>query len=278
MSDFTPGFVFDEPAHLYHRRALDVATNSGLKVLRTKTPAHYKAWVEGLSGDEPETPALRVGRIVHAAILEPDRFAKDFVVAPDFGDLRSSTNRKARDEWLAGLGPGVTMVKPEELMLAQAMRESVLAHPTARLVIEGGRPEVSMRWIDERTGIKCKARADWWNEQLEFAMDLKTTTDASPSGFGRAVAQHGYNVQHAHYADGFRTLGRPIRNYLIVAVEKEPPYAVAVYHIDAAAEERGFQLLHRSMDALAECLSSGRWPAYSDTIQPLTIPGWAFSD
>lgn len=284
MENFNPGIHPDVPFRAYLKRQLDVANNSGLKLIDSRTPAHYKQWVE--DGNKPKTMEeqlkedrhFRVGRIVHSAILEPDTFNDDYVLMPDFGAMQSSTNRKIRDEWLASLPPGTSIVKQDEKDLAMAMREAVLKHKTARLIIEGGKPEVTMNWIDDRTGLKCKARADWWNEELGFAMDLKTTQDASPGEFGRSVASFGYNRQHCHYADGFRILQRPIRNYLILAVEKEAPHCVAVYHIDAAAEERGFQLLHRSMDKLARCVETNQWPAYSQDISIITMPGWAFSD
>lgn len=284
MQQFSPGIRLDVPASEYHHRALDIANNSGLKLIDSKTPAHFRQWVE--DGNKPKTieeqfkehQALRVGRIVHSAILEPDTFDNDYLLMPDFGPMQSPKNRETRDQWLRSLPPGTSIVKQDEKDLAMAMREAVLRHKTARLIIEGGKPEVTMNWIDDRTGLKCKARADWWNEELGFAMDLKTTADASPGEFGRSVAVYGYNRQHCMYADGFRILGRPIRNYLILAVEKEKPHCVAVYHIDTSAEERGFQLLHRSMDKLARCVETNQWPGYSEDIAILTMPGWAFSD
>lgn len=284
MDNWTPGIFEDVPANEYHRTILGEANNGGLKIIDERTPAHYKAWVE--DRNQPKTPAeefkeqqhFRVGRIVHSAILEPDKFDSDYILMPDFGPMQSSKNREARDQWLASLPPGTSIVKQEEKDLAMAMREAVLRHKTARLVIEGGKPEVTLRWQDERTGLRCKARADWWNEEMGFAMDLKSTADASPMEFGRSAAKYGYHRQHCHYADGFRQLGSPIRHYLLLAVEKDAPHCVGLYHLDAAAEERGFQLLHRSMDKMAMCLKAGIWPAYSDNIEPMTLPGWAYSD
>lgn len=278
------GIFHDEPASTYHQRVLGEANNSGLKVIDERTPAHYKQWIE--EGNTPKTAEevykeqqhFRIGRIVHSAILEPESFDVDYLLMPDFGAMQSSTNRKTRDDWLRSLPDGTSIVKPGEKALAIAMRESILRHPTARLVIERGKAEVTLRWIDERTGLPCKARADWWSEEHGFAMDLKTTEDASPIEFGRSVAKYGYMRQHCHYSEGFRQLSAPIRNYLILPVEKSLPHATAVYHLDAAAEERGFQLLNRSMDKLASCVATNEWPAYSSNIEALTLPGWAYSD
>jgi len=284
MHDNPVGILEGVPASNYHCAVLGEASNSALKIIDERTPAHYRHWVE--EQNKPKTAEqefkeqqhFRIGRIVHSAILEPDSFDDDYLLMPDFGPMQSSKNRETRDAWLATLPPGTSIVKQEERDLALAMREAVLRHKTARLVIEGGKPEVTLRWQDERTGLRCKARADWWNAELSFAMDLKTTTDASPAEFGRSIAKYGYHRQHAFYSDGFRTLGAPIRHYLLLAVERDPPHAVGLYHIDAAAEERGFVIAHRAMDKMAACLKAGKWPAYSDNIEALTLPGWAYSD
>lgn len=279
MDNWTPGFFPGEEEDVYHQRTLGEASNSALKILRDSTPAHYHAWAthnDTVLGDEAkeETPAQFFGKAAHMAILQPSLFDSTYIEMPKFAGKGSVA---AKEAFIAE-HPGARFIKPQQLARIRGMVKSVLSHKTARLIIENGQSEVSMRWRDSRTGLRAKARMDWWHPGLSFAMDLKTTDDASPRGFARSVANFEYHVQHCHYADGCRELQQPIRNYLILAVEKDPPYACAVYHIDAAAEERGFQLLHRSMDTLAECMRTDTWPAYPEDITTLTMPGWAFAD
>lgn len=270
------GFFYDEPAESYHKRVLGEANNGGLKLLRDRSPAHYKAWVEGY---EPKpTEAMKLGRIIHTAILEPDKLESEYLILPDFGPMQSSTNRKVRDAWLAEQSPTAIVVKPDQIQLALTMREAVLRHKTARLLIERGKPEVTMRWKCSRTGLMCRARMDWYYEDMGYAMDLKSTDDASPRNFARSVANFDYHVQHCFYSSGTKDLGSPIANYLICAAEKAEPHAVGTYHIDAAAEERGFEILDKAMDTLAKCVETGNYPAYGEGIQQLSLPGWAFWD
>lgn len=271
------GFFYDVPEAEYHKRTLGEANNGGLKILRDRSPAHYKAWAEGLA-DKKDSKALKMGRIVHCAILEYDRFTREYLLMPNFGAMQSSKNRAERDAWLKDQAPGAIIVDVEQLSTAKAMRESILRHKTARLIIENGKPEVTMRWIDQRTGLRCRARIDWYVPSMGFAMDLKSTLDAGPREFARSIAKFEYHVQHCFYASGTKDLGAPIENYLILAAEKEAPNAVGVYHIDAAAEERGFEILDKTMAKLAECVRTNTYPAYSDDIETITLPGWAFSD
>lgn len=270
-----PGAIaLDVPAAEYHRRELGVASNSVLKLIRDKSPAHYRAWLD--AEDDSETPAMLFGRAYHCRVLEPDRFANEFVVMPALGDMRSSTNRAARDAWLAER-PGATVISSDDSDRIEAMHKALMAHPLAAGIMKSGHSEVTMRWVDELTGVECKARADWWVPG-KFFMDLKTTEDASPKGFARSIEKYGYHVQHAHYCDGARACGESLKNYLILAQEKEAPYVPAVYHIDAAAEIRGFELRERGLQTMRECLDANTWPGYGTGITELTLPAWALKD
>lgn len=263
------------PAEEYHRRELGVASNTAMKLLLAKSPAHLRAWYEA-EDDAADTPALAFGRAYHCRVLEPERFGREYLVSPDFGDMRSSKNRAARDEWLAER-PGATLLPAADAERIEAMHAALMAHPVAAGIMKQGQCEVTMRWTDDTTGVACKARADWWVPG-RFFMDLKTTDDASPEGFKRSIAKYGYHVQHAHYCDGARLCGETIKHYLILAQEKEPPYVPAVYHIDVAAEERGYALRDKALRSIAECMRTGVWPGYGTGITEISLPAWALQD
>lgn len=282
--EWAAGVFYDMPETEYHYRRLGECNQSGLKVLRNRTPAHYKAWVE--ESHKPKTQLerhkeaahFRLGKIVHKRILEPDQFNSLYLLQPDFGPMQSSTNRKKRDDWLSDQHAEAIIVKQEDIDAANAMYESIMRHKTARLVIQNGKPEVTLRWICPRTGLKCKIRVDWYSEQFAFAMDLKSTLDASKAEFSRSIAKYDYEVQHCFYSEGVKAHGLPLDNYILLPVEKETPYAVATYHIDAAGEELGFKKLDESMLKMQKCVEENSWPAYSEDIEEITLPGWAFSE
>ena len=104
-------------------------------------------------------------------------------------------------------------------------------------------------------------------------MDLKTTTDASPKGFAKSVASFRYHVQAAHYlAAGL------FDKFIFIAVEKEAPYAVACYELDADALTEGQRLRGRDLQRIANCRAMAAWPGYGDELQTISLPGWAFYD
>lgn len=266
--------LLDVPASDYHRRELGVATNSTLKIIRDRSPAHYRAWVD--AEDDNETPPLLFGLAYHMRVLEPERYAREYQVMPSFGDMRSSNNRAKRDEWLAD-NPGVTTVSAADGERIEAMHTALMAHPLVAGIMREGHSEVTMRWIDEPTGVRCRARVDWWVPG-KLLMDLKTTDDASPRGFVRSIDKYGYHAQHSFYCEAARCCGETIRNYLILAQEKEPPYVAAVYHVDTAAEIRGYELISAGLQTMRDCLASDTWPGYSTGITQLSLPPWSLKD
>lgn len=280
--------LLDVPAADYHRRELGVASASTLKLIRDRSPAHYRAWIDAT--DDHETPALLFGRAYHMRVLEPERFAATYVAPPENPPRRPTeaqrNAKKPSDDTIAAIAfwdawnaenAGKETLTRDDFERIEAMHAALMQHPLAAGIMRAGHSEVTMRWIDEQSGVQCKARADWWVPG-KFFMDLKTTEDASPRAFVRSIEKYGYHVQHAHYCDGARACGETIRNYLILAQEKEPPYAAAVYHIDAAAEIRGFELRERGLQTVRECLDSNTWPAYGTGITELSLPPWALKD
>jgi hypothetical protein len=103
-------------------------------------------------------------------------------------------------------------------------------------------------------------------------VDLKTCTDASPSGFARACAAFGYHVQAAHYLNVTFA-----ERFVFIAVEKTFPYAVGVYELDAAAMAAGKEQCRIGLQTISDCRAINEWPGYTTTCDTITMPGWALS-
>ncbi|SDY08550.1 PD-(D/E)XK nuclease-like domain-containing protein [Lysobacter enzymogenes] len=283
--------LLDLPADEYHQRELGVASSTVLKLLHEKTPAHYRLWVD--SAHDNETPALLFGRAYHCRVFEPERYALEFAVEPEGAPARptdamrnaqnpseSSVARVAFwDRWDAE-NAGKTVLSRFDADRIEAMHAALMANPVVRELLfdEDGANEVSLRWIDPDTGVACKARVDRWKRTARIGIDLKSTDDASPLGFAKAVAKYGYHIQQAHYCAGAAAIDEAFRRYLIVAQEKAAPYLAAVYALDAASESRGFELRQEAMQTMAACLSADEWPGYGPETQELTLPAWAYGD
>jgi len=209
------------------------------------------------------TAAMTMGSLVHCAVLEPDQLMKRYGIAPD---RRTKAGKEAAAEMQAN---GIEPVSESDLQQAQRMASAVRRHPYAAELLSAGKAEASIWWDDPETGLRCKCRPDWINDGI--CVDLKTTTDASPKGFARSVASFRYHVQDAHYlACGL------FDRFIFIAVEKEPPYAVACYQLDADALTEGQRLRDRDLQRIANCRAMAAWPGYGDELQILSLPAWSY--
>ncbi|WP_424859336.1 PD-(D/E)XK nuclease-like domain-containing protein [Tepidimonas sp. HKU77] len=263
------------PADRYH--AHPAVGHSGL-VRIMRSPAHFREFVT--NSPEP-TPAMLFGTAVHAAILEPDSFARDYVVAPKF-DRRTKEGKAAAEAWEAE-NAGKTALTAEQMEAVNKMVANVRNHAGAANLLGCGLAEMSGFWVDQETGIECKCRPDWlvtMEERPEWVtaiIDVKTCVDASADGFSRAIATLGYDVQVAFYQDGIKAITGKTLPFYFIAVEKDAPYAVACYKASDEVIEIGRAKYRAALQLLKWCRDNDRWPGYQPNgeIETITLPRWA---
>lgn len=257
------------PAERYHERRVGVVSKSALDQLH-RSPAHYREWVN--SGGKV-TPAMAFGSAFHCALLEPEVFTETYACEPDFGDRRFKANKEARKAWLAE-NAGKQPISAGDMEAIRGMMESIRNHKLVGRMMADGQAEFTVSWQDEDTGLPCKARADYYVAERSMVVDIKTTIDASHDAFRRTIANRRYFVQDALYRWGFKSAGEPIKYFVIVAVEKEPPYAVAVYALDEDAIGKGYTAAWQDIQTMADCVREDRWPSYNERIQTVGLPPW----
>ena len=158
------------------------------------------------------------------------------------------------------------------------MRDTVHADTWINSIITGGTPiiEASGYHIDEPTSELVRVRPDFYREDLGIILDLKTTGSAHPDAFARSVVDYGYHAQEAIYSDTWRSLGKPVEGFVFLAVEKETPFAFAVYELPPSIVEEGRAMMRKALDTYAACRASDSWPAYGDGVQELSFKRWAY--
>lgn len=244
--------------------AWDAVSNSALSRF-ARVPAAAFVPIE-------DSDDLRLGRAVHCAVLEPERFSDAYRMKQYNGSTKEGKAEKAR-----AIKAGIELFSPGDWRDLCGMAESVRHHPAASAILAEGEAEVSLLWHDHETGLRCKARIDWLAPGLPC--DLKTTRDSSPVGFGNSVARLRYHVQQAHYRAGLEALGQLSDGFVFIAVEKTAPYPVDCYCITDAAELVGYRLRRRGLLAWKSCVESGHWPAWrSPKIETLSLPNRAMME
>lgn len=254
-------------------------SKSHLDAIASGSPRHY--WYKYLNPDrvraEP-TAAMVMGSAVHCAILEPDQFPSEVIESPGF-DRRSKAG-KAEYEAFREQSQGKIVLEPEDYATCLAIRDAVHQHPVAAGLLQGGKAEQSFYAIDPDTGELMKCRTDYMHENGSMIIDVKTTEDASPDGFGKSSANFRYPVQTAWYNRVLDTaFGEHPDTWVFLAVEKKPPYAIGIYFLTREASgdilERAKLAAHRDFTRIVQHRRSGDWPDYGTNPLPLSLPNWA---
>lgn len=238
-------------------------SRSMLSELR-RSPAHLKAYIDS---PRPEpTPQMEFGTLVHHAILEPDDFLSRHCVTPDC-DKRTKEYKAFKAE----LKPDQVIVTADEKTKILKMIDAVRYCDFGKQLFADTTCEVSIFTEDGR-----KARMDILPQSMAFLADVKTTADASKAAFSKSLINYDYHMQAAFYLDSAAMhYGQAFDVFLFIAVEKEPPYAVAFYQLDAAGIDQGRKEYMALMERYRECVATSSWPGYGEREQLISLPRWA---
>jgi hypothetical protein len=241
-------------------------SNSGLaQILRS--PAHYIAY---RNQEFESTDAQDLGTAAHFAILEPKEFNKRYVVQP------VEIKRRAGKVWedFVAANPGKEILKSEDAKAITQMVDAAYSHPTVSQYLKGGATEQSFFWIDPETGVRCKARPDYWRPDGIW-VDLKTCRNAEEREFAKSVANYGYYRQAAFGMEGVGIVTlKPQVGYVTIAIETEAPHGIGVYILDDQAIDFGRIQFRKGLEIYSKCLKTDIWPGYSTETRALSLPAW----
>lgn len=254
------GFYEDMSNESYH--GSEGVSKSGLDLI-DRSPAHYK-WPKKRSS----TRNMEVGTAIHAAILEPERFDKEYVIV----DCEKRNVKEYKDAVKANpFGSEFTLSKPESVNVL-GMRESVEDNLEAMQFLRApGKAELSAFAEDPETGITLRARYDWITDD-GIVVDVKKTQDLRK--FGRSVSDYRYHVQEAVYRHVYKLItGQDLKAFYFLAVEEESPHSNKMFLLDEVSQEIGDHYFRQNLRKYAECKSSDKWP-HGDLDSIVGVPNW----
>lgn len=238
--------------------------------LVNRSPMHYRHVKEN---PQEQTAAMLFGSVVHKLVLEPETFSSEYAVAPR-SDRRTKEGKARWQEFLGSINDEI-LISEELFSEASAVAEAVRNDPIADKLLTKGKAEQSYFWTNTTTGVECKCRPDYLRAD-GIAVDLKTTQNAAPDEFVRSAYNYRYHVQAWWYLHGLKQCGIDAHDFIFIAVEKNPPYAVCVYAADDLMLELGEREALRNLRTYAECVDTGIWYGYEKEpqIHSLSLPDW----
>lgn len=269
--------VVQETLEQYHANA--AVGSSMLKVI-LESPKRYKAQFIDKTIESKESAALRFGSAIHLALLEPKAFKERYAIEPD---LRRNTNLyKEWKQHVQEATPNAIIVSQSEMDNLLGMIDSVLSHTDASAMLRKGVAEhsvycdvpVEVEVGGEIVTVKGKARPDFLHENGDL-VEVKSCRDAGFRKFRNTVWEYRYDVSAAYHRELVEMhYGRRNRNFWWIALEKEPPYEVAVYRANDMVLDRGEADFRKALWRLATCTRSGQWPGKQEQAQDIDLPGY----
>lgn len=242
------------------------ASKSFLDRMYNRSPAHAKA------GFDSKTPAMEIGSATHCAILEPHDFDKRYVCGPD--DRRGN---KWKDAVAAAEAQGMTCLTKPEFETVLRIRDAVHANSEINRLVQGNDAQVEHAAFWTESGTLCKSKVDLYRPGLKTIIDLKTTVSARADAFAKSVANYNYHFQDAMYSRGWKKAGGgDVEDFVFLAVEKDPPYAAALYRLTDEARKEGLEMFRQSLRLYRQCVENDHWPGYPTETQTIDLPRWAY--
>lgn len=226
-------------------------SSSGLKQI-LRSPAHFQRY---LNRKEESLPHLDLGTAVHCAILEPERFRREYISLPvgkidifHEADLQLIQGEKQ-----------VRFLTENQMAVVEGIVEQLERKPGIRHLMQTGQAEKSLFWQDPDTGIRCKIRPDML-VLPDVMLELKTTFDPSLAVFQRTCQMQMYHLAAVMYREGVAQVTgcRPL--YLFVVASRFPPYSVETFVPDSSLLDKGEGLFREALYKLkAEKLLSAAY-------------------
>lgn len=255
-----PGIYFDLPNEVYH--ASPGLSNGGIKEILT-SPGDFWASYMDPKRIRVDAEHFIFGHAMHLRVLEgKDIFCKHYATEPepsDYPDALTTTDQllvilKKHGHQTGGKKEDkirrVLFLEPDTLIwedVIQKWKEKnqhigkvlltssqgkmveergalIDRHPDASRAFSNGRPEVSIFWDDEATGLRMKCRLDYL--KVSIVADLKTFANKSrvniDKAVGKAMANDSYYIQPYIYLRGLEAAKRAIRTDKPFVVENAP--------------------------------------------------------
>lgn len=268
-----PGVVDDMPLEVYHADPVpggSLSSSGARKLIAPGCPAKFQ--YERTHGQGPKDE-YDFGTAVHTFTLG----SGPRIVAVD---ARSWQTVAAREQRAAERAAGNVPLLAKDYQRAKDVARAVRNNPKAAALLrpDRGVAERSLFWRDPETGVWRRGRPDCLTQSAEgrcLIVDVKSTESAAPEDFARSIYKFGYHQQGSTYIDGVTALGvGEDPEFLMIAVEKQPPYLCEVYALEAFALDLGRARNRRALEVFKRCTETGIWPGYTDDITYLALPGW----
>ena len=267
-TELTPGWKPGTSNEDHHRGLYkDCIGSSGIKRFADYSAAHFR---EDMLHPSPSTPAMVVGSAFHSLALGfPDEVAQ----IPT--DINRRTNAgKADWESFMAANQDKYLISAGEYANLMEMVGALNRHPISKKLMGFEDRELTGIWNDVDNKLWCKIRPDLIGHDQRIIVDLKSTNDASRPVFNRDIFKFGYHISAAWYKYGAKMITGNDYAFVIVAVEKSPPYGINCFNISGLAIKKAWTKIGECLGDIADAFNLDKWPNYEARLWEPDVPSY----
>ena len=162
-------------------------------------------------------------------------------------------------------------MKPDQVTALEIMKKSFYGDARAA-EIRKCLHDIEISATGQYAGHEVKGRADGIISTT--CVDLKSTKDASPSAFAKAIFDLGYDIQAALYLELFKC-----DTFIFIVTENQAPFNTEVYYLGQETIDFGRTRLNMCLDRISDYNKNKKIQGYTGASEPveINIPGWAFN-
>ncbi len=278
-----PGLYLDMDDDYYHRKTSGTSSSQLKSLIELPPNTALYNW----NHPKEDTPATALGKWLHAMCLEPHRIDIDFAVPPPF----NKRTKQGKADYLAWKQEHAhqTEVSQEAVDTGKRMADSLWSDPSAQVLLEDSINESSIFWWykcqsdndDREYKELLKIRPDIASKSHSLLADIKTTDDATESGFMKSIRKFYYHLSESMYLEGANqsqellnaTGNSWFTDFVFICVEKHPPYNVALYRLTPEAKAEGRHVYQTALRRLHDARQD-QWPGIPEGVRPIGLPGY----
>ena len=248
---------------------LDAISKTGLDKIAI-SPLDY--WWHFLNPNRPvykPDDSVLFNQALRCAVFTPGEFAKKYVRQPiinkktnlgksEFENLLNQVSANGQE--LLDFNSYDSIVK---------MQSALTSHPTFKLLMNG---EIGKRtrFIEPNSEAVVKFQPDFISNG-KIIVDLATIENKNSSDFSKIVANFNLHKKAALQMDG-----TGLKAYVFVRIEEKEPFKISFHYLDDRSIAYGRELYIDNCHKYASCLKTGVWNGYSEKINEISLPEWAF--
>lgn len=262
-------------------------SSSALTRLITRSPAHAHHEHPRLGKAQGDAAnKADIGTVAHdillggehtICVIDPEDYAGAKGAVPK--GWTNNAIREARDTARAN---GLTPILKGQELAAKAMARKArefIADTELAGVFDSGEPELTI--IAQQGETWLRTRPDWFSPAMMVMLHYKTTeASVEPESFIRGVMRGmGYGTALAFYKHVAELAGVCDHQWrhFILAQEQDAPYACSLVGLSPAREAVEMAKVMNGIATWAQCMRTGKWPAYSNQVHYAEATAWELS-